>query len=1163
MKKIKKQAISLAAGLVLAAGPFASVNSAYAGADLNLKTGVAAYKAESPLLQKKLEQTKQAALSEDTILIKYSKPLTATEHRAAGGTLVKIIPGLNYAVVKVKDKKNLNKAMNKYSSFKQVESVNPSALYKPLAITDPKVNEQYHLGQLKAAEAQKLAGNKQVTVAVIDQGTDMNHPELKGKLLPGYNTVNPMNQGSPDYHGTHVSGIIAGAKDNGIGGYGINPNAKILPIDVFDRGWGASDFAIAQGILHAVEKGAKVINMSLGGPMKSPVIEEAVNKALEKNVTVVAAAGNTGDDTLSYPAAYEGVISVGSVNSKKNLSDFSTFGPSVDVVAPGDEVYSTLYDYEKKSTFTKMSGTSMASPMVAGTVSLLLSKYPDLTPSQVEYVLEHTADDLGDKGFDVKYGNGLINPVRALQYDMKKIPDLSSKAWSEKEILEKAEKVELNGNTAFTGTFTKPFEEKWLQMDVRIGDKIQFELDGASQYDYKLMIYLNSPEGKLKLDVNKVREGKKEGKFIDIPHSGTLSFGVKDVNGSYDDSGKRLSNYNLNVKKLKELPKDESSSEMPIDIQLPYDSKGKDYTLMAAGQEKDDDFYSFSVEEEQLVRISLSAIPGVDTSIGVYEIGKDMIDLEGMSKEEQESLKKEIAKSQEEGEPVYYSNNKGKSEGETLSFIARPDMEYKVKASNEAVNYFGIYDFIMNEEMMDEEQKPEFSLTPYNIKVEGKVLPPDEDGLPMLPPEGEDMGGTLESQREVIFEEYSPDEEFDYVQTIKDGALPSGIGQAVTGYLQSMEDEDWYSITPEETGIYEFNFDDKSNLPLVEIYQIKTDKDKEGKEHSYLSWIGTNMDYSWYPGKLEGKLYTGMEKGETYYLKAATDYMAGSVSFDPYQFNSKLLVSNTGDKYENNNELENIKDLPSAAFEANFSMPNDQDIFYFEPKKTDIYAMTMEMKTASEALKAKYPKQLFGSYFGYMAVIEDVNKDRKLDDEEYARSQYLEKGSMNGTTYGSFKAEKGKSYIILASAYFEGVLPLSLNPYKLTLAPVNKADEDKGSVVKGNIPSKPLPLKKKSDKAWEAAGYLNAGVPYGDEDWYELKLDKDASGTLEFVTGMEADGVISLYRNGKLLAAADHYAAGDTEVMAFNLKKGTYHIKVRDTFGNATLTPYNLKVNIK
>ena len=114
------------------------------------------------------------------------------------------------------------------------------------------------------------------------------------------------------------SGIIAAQKDNGIGGFGVHTKAEILSIDVFDRGWGASDYAIAEGILEAVRSGAKVINMSLAGPMPSPVIEEAVKHAVAKNVVIVAAAGNEASDWTNYPAGYEGVISVGSTNKYKN-----------------------------------------------------------------------------------------------------------------------------------------------------------------------------------------------------------------------------------------------------------------------------------------------------------------------------------------------------------------------------------------------------------------------------------------------------------------------------------------------------------------------------------------------------------------------------------------------------------------------------------------------------------------------------------------------------------------------------------------------------------------------------------------------------------------------------------------------------------------------------
>ena len=337
--------------------------------------------------------------------------------------------------------------MAAYQKLGHVVSVTPSIQYKTFNTQDPKSNQQYYLKQLNLEKSQSLAGKTPVTVAVIDQGVDTKHPDLKGRLLPGYNAVNPMNQGSPDFHGTHVTGIIAANKNNAIGGYGVNPNAKILPIDVFDRQFFATDYTIAQGILYAVEKGAKVINMSLGGPIKSPIIEEAVNKALEKNIVIVAAAGNTGDATPSYPAAYEGVISVGSTNEEKKLSNFSSFGPSIDVVAPGEDIYSTIYDYEKKSTFMSLDGTSMASPMVAGIASLLLSKYPQLTPTQVEYILEHSAQDLGAEGYDTKYGNGLVDPVKALQYKIKKLPSLTKTQWNEKEIKAHARKVEINEKT--------------------------------------------------------------------------------------------------------------------------------------------------------------------------------------------------------------------------------------------------------------------------------------------------------------------------------------------------------------------------------------------------------------------------------------------------------------------------------------------------------------------------------------------------------------------------------------------------------------------------------------------------------------------------------------------------------------------------------------------
>ena len=171
------------------------------------------------------------------------------------------------------------------------------------------------------------------------------------------------------------------------------------------------------------------------------------------------------------------------------------------MVAPGEDIYSTIYDYEKKSTFMSLDGTSMASPMVAGIVSLILSKYPQVTPTQVEYILEHSANDLEAEGYDTKYGNGLVDPVKALQYNIKSLPSLTKTKWNEQEIKDHARKVETKEKVTLNDNIVKSFEEKWYKTDVKKGDHVQFELEGASQFDYKLMLYLESKDRKDRVEV--------------------------------------------------------------------------------------------------------------------------------------------------------------------------------------------------------------------------------------------------------------------------------------------------------------------------------------------------------------------------------------------------------------------------------------------------------------------------------------------------------------------------------------------------------------------------------------------------------------------------------------------------------------------------------------
>lgn len=1151
--KIWKKSISIVAGLGLLANGLVPLSTSAAESKFTSLQDVAAVTVDQPQLQSKINAANEKVVSEDTLVIKMNKLLTSAQHKAAGATLVQQFSDLNYAVVKVKNKKDLQKVIRNYQKLNGVKSVSPSVLFKPLGVIDPKSSSQYQNSLLQLEKAQKLAGKNAVTVAVIDQGVDSKHPDLKGRLLSSYNTVNPMNPGSPDYHGTHVSGIIAANKGNGIGGYGVNPNAKILPIDVFDRGWGASDYAIANGILHAVEKGAKVINMSLGGPMKSPLVEEALKKAAEKNVVVIAAAGNTGDDTISYPAAYEGVISVGSINSDKKLSYFSSYGPSVDVVAPGEDIYSTMYDYEKKSTFVKMSGTSMASPMVAGVASLLLSKNPKLTPAQIEYILEETAEDLGSVGYDVKYANGLVNPVLALQYNVKKLPTLLTKKLTVEEMIQKATPIKLTEPLELEGEITMPYQEYLYKVDVEKGDNLQFVLDGASQYDYKLSLHLESIDGKHTEEINAVREGKKEGKLFLAPYSGTLVFSVKDVNGSYDKSARKSSQFTLGVSKQAELPADHSDILKPTSIQLPYQATEKDgFTLI--GEKGDDDYFTFTVKEEQVVKIDLSALPGVDTGIGVYMA--DQIfppDFNQLPAEEQQAIKDSLLSEDSYLEPAYYANKGGKSASESLSFQAFPEQTYYLKVTNNVEPYFGMYDYFFDFSMFEEEQQPESSLVPYSLSVEGKAIEPDEDMFPIFFEE-EGKGESTNGQE---------GEEPSLVDLLADGAQPYEIGGKASGSLQLFEDEDWFSVTPSESGIYDFSFIHKGALPVIEVYEVREETDEDGEPVKYLNTIGTNMVWGYNMPYTGESMYTGLRKDRTYYVRVASDYYNGTTSFDPYEFTSKLVLSNVEDKYEDNDKLEEIKNLPASSFEANFSMPGDIDVFYYESKATAVQGVTIQTLPLSASLKKKYPQELQSPSYGVVMIFEDVNKNRKLDTKEYDRVQYIEKGlGSSATTYGSFRAEKGKNYIVAATSYVDGIVPISLNPYKLTLKAVNTKDEDKGSVVKNNIASKPLALKKVSSKVFESTGYLNAGVSFGDEDWYELNLTKDSKGKIELFSGQEVDGVISIYKGGKLVTTVDYYSAGDTEYSLFNLKKGKYQIKVRDVNGNTSIDPYKLKVTL-
>ncbi|MDL4839651.1 S8 family peptidase [Aquibacillus rhizosphaerae] len=216
-----------------------------------------------------------------------------------------------------------------------------------------------------------------ITIAILDTGCDMEHPDLQGRILSGKNFTNDDN-GNPalfeDYngHGTHVAGTIS-ATQNEKGVVGVAPEASLIILKVLGKdGSGQYDWII-NAINYAIEQKVDVISMSLGGPTDIPELHEVIQKAVvDHNIPVVCAAGNEGDgdhstDEFAYPGSYNEVISVGAVDLERRSSDFSNTNNQLDLVAPGEKITSTYLD----GTYATLSGTSMAAPHVSGALALI------------------------------------------------------------------------------------------------------------------------------------------------------------------------------------------------------------------------------------------------------------------------------------------------------------------------------------------------------------------------------------------------------------------------------------------------------------------------------------------------------------------------------------------------------------------------------------------------------------------------------------------------------------------------------------------------------------------------------------------------------------------------------------------------------------------------
>ena len=327
-----------------------------------------------------------------------------------GGEILDKEPALNCVLVRAKD---VHTFIRNIMREEIVDYAEPNYIVRATyAPNDPYYSHQWGIPAIKADKAWDIEkGNKSVKIAIVDTGIDYTHEDIASNYVSGgYDWVNGDTDPLDDNgHGTHCAGIAAAVIDNGTGIAGV-AQVSIMAEKVLNSYGYGSNWNVARGIVHATKSGANVISMSLGSSSFSRILQKACLYAWRKGCILVAAAGNDGVRSIDYPARFKTVICVGSIDQSNSRSSFSNYGPQMELVAPGEHILSTypgnMYVYK--------SGTSMATPHVAGVAALVWSHNPTLRNRDVRIILARTADDLGTLGWDEEYGFGRVDAEEAV-----------------------------------------------------------------------------------------------------------------------------------------------------------------------------------------------------------------------------------------------------------------------------------------------------------------------------------------------------------------------------------------------------------------------------------------------------------------------------------------------------------------------------------------------------------------------------------------------------------------------------------------------------------------------------------------------------------------------------------------------------------------------------
>ena len=561
----------------------------------------------------------------------------------------------------------------------------PNYLMRATSINDTRYPQQWNLPMIEAPAAWPVATGQGVKVAVLDTGIHSDHSDLTDNVSPeGYDFVTaPVRDGDgvpgrdndpydpgTTFHGSHVAGIIA-ASANTIGIRGVAYNAQIIPLRVLGYdGEGATSDIIdavlyAAGILSAggnrLSVPADVINLSLGNYSESQALRSAINQALSAGSIVVAAAGNDRSSSLFYPAAYDGVIGVSSVNERKERSGFSNEGSYVDVAAPGgtysssiyydgfqDGILSTVYPDE----YSELIGTSMSAPHVSAVLALMKEVQPDLGPEQVSLMLEQglltekiDLDGVSEQQEARYFGAGLVNAAKAVAAAGGEIPDTL--------IVSPGELGFLGGNSQADIQLSNPGSDNTLMVTGISSSRDWLSITATSDVDDKQL-------GRYLVEVDLPATQSIDSAEIEVEYTiggGPLQSEIVPVFVSKTVSiNATVGNLNVYLLKLDDLESDQETIEIFTSVGGQYDPSSGSYYfalndipngqyILEASTNNDGDRYWFDLGEARgayplLSQLQILTVNGVDLTNLDFEVGHQTFLNSSAALNEQHSIRR-------------------------------------------------------------------------------------------------------------------------------------------------------------------------------------------------------------------------------------------------------------------------------------------------------------------------------------------------------------------------------------------------------------------------------------------------------------------------------------------------------------------------------------------